>query len=58
MSKYKPTFHPTLRWEQLPKFFLALEQNQANGSYITICAVKVLYMTFLRVGSMTPMPWP
>ncbi len=54
-SKHKPTIHPTLRWEQLPAFFQALEQNHANGSYITICAVKVLFMTFLRVGSMTPM---
>jgi len=56
-SKHKPTPHPTLRWEQLPEFFQALEQNQANGSHITICAVKVLFMTFLRVGSMTPMRW-
>jgi integrase len=56
-SKHKPTPHPTLRWEQLPEFFQALEQNQANGSYITICAVKVLFMTFLRVGSMAPMRW-
>jgi hypothetical protein len=46
-----------LRWEQLPAFFQALEQNKANGSHITICAVKVLFMTFLRVGSMTPMRW-
>jgi integrase len=56
-SKHKPTPHPTLRWEQLPDFFQALEQNQANGSHITICAVKVLFMTFLRVGSMAPMRW-
>ena len=56
-SKHKPTPHPTLRWEQLPEFFQVLEQNQANGSHITICAVKVLFMTFLRVGSMTPMRW-
>jgi integrase len=56
-SKHKPTPHPTLRWEQLPEFFQALEQNQANGSHITICAVKVLFITFLRVGSMTPMRW-
>ena len=56
-SKHKSTPHPTLRWEQLPEFFQTLEQNQANGSHITICAVKVLFMTFLRVGSMTPMRW-
>jgi integrase len=56
-AKHKPTPHPTLRWEQLPEFFQALDQNQANGSFITICAVKILFMTFLRVGSMTPMRW-
>jgi integrase len=56
-SKHKSTPHPTLRWDQLPVFFQALEQNQANGSLITICAVKVLFMTFLRVGSLTPMRW-
>ena len=56
-SKHKPKHHPTLRWDQLPDFFLALEQNQANGSHIMICAIKVLFMTFLRVGSLTPMRW-
>ena len=56
-SKHKSTPHPTLRWDQLPVFFQALEQNQANGSLITIFAVKVLFMTFLRVGSLTPMRW-
>ena len=56
-SKHKSTPHPTLRWDQLPEFFQALEQNQAHGSLITICAVKVLFMTFLRVGSMVPMRW-
>jgi integrase len=56
-SKHRPTPHPTLRWEELPEFFQTLEQNEANGSFITICAVKVLFMTFLRVGSMAPMRW-
>jgi hypothetical protein len=50
-SKHKPTPHPTLRWEQLPEFFKALDLNKANGSHITICAVKVLLQTFLRFGA-------
>ena len=56
-SKHKPSPHPTLRWDQLPEFFQELELNQAKGSFITICAVKILFMTFLRVGSLTPMRW-
>ena len=52
-----PRPHPTLRWEQLPQFFQELEQNDANGSLVTLCAVKVLFMTFLRVGSLVPMRW-
>lgn len=56
-SKHKPTPHPTLKWEQLPEFFQALERNEANGSMITISAVKVLFMTFLRVGSMAAVRW-
>ena len=41
-SKLKLTPHATLRWELLPAFFKALEQNQANGSHITICAPILL----------------
>lgn len=56
-SKHKPTPHPTLRWQELPEFFQNLELNKANGSLITIYAVKALFMTFLRVGSLAPMRW-
>jgi hypothetical protein len=37
-SRHKSTPHPTLRWEQLPQFFQELEQNDANGSLVTLCA--------------------
>ena len=49
--------HPTLPWDQLPKFFAALEKNEGNASVVMLCAVKVVFMTFLRVGSMAPMRW-
>ena len=39
------TSHPTLAWDQVPQFLKDLEQNDANGNLITICAVKV------KVGS-------
>ena len=56
-SKHKSTPHPTLPWDQLPKFFEDLESNQANGSLVLLSAAKVVFMTFLRVGSLTPMRW-
>ena len=56
-SKKKSTHTQPCLGEQLPLFFQELEQNDANGNLITICAVKVVFMTFLRVGSLTPMRW-
>jgi integrase len=55
--KHKATPHPTLSWEQLPRFFQELEANQVRGSVVTVAAVKALFMTFLRVGALTPMRW-
>lgn len=46
---------PTLPWDQLPKFFAALEKNEGNASVVMLCAVKVVFTTLLRVGSMAPM---
>jgi len=54
---HQATPHPTLPWDQLPQFFDDLERNQANGTLVLCSAVKVVLMTFLRVGSLTPMRW-
>jgi len=56
-SKHKVKHHPTLSWEQLPQFFQELEENKANATPVMVCAVKVLFMTFLRVGSLVPLEW-
>ena len=56
-TKHKATPHPTLPWDQLPQFFEDLERNEANGTLVLCAAVKVVLMTFLRVGSLTPMRW-
>ncbi len=56
-SKHKSKPHPTLRWEQLPEFFDRLEHNEPKAIPVTICAVKMAFMTFLRVGSLVPMRW-
>ncbi len=56
-TKHKPTPHASLRWDQLPQFFQELEGNKANGTLVMVGAVKVLFMTFLRVGSLVPMRW-
>tara|TARA_E500000178_G_scaffold307131_1_gene319824 strand:+ start:332 stop:529 length:198 start_codon:yes stop_codon:yes gene_type:complete len=34
-----------------------VEKNEGNASVVMLCAVKVVFMTFLRVGSMAPMRW-
>ena len=49
--------NPSLEWEQLPQFFEDLESNDANAALVVRLAVKVLVMTFLRVGSLTPARW-
>ena len=49
--------NPSLEWEQLPQFFEDLESNNANAALVVRLAVKVLVMTFLRVGSLTPARW-
>ena len=56
-SKHKPTPNLSLDWGQLPKFFEDLERNQSGASVVTLLAVKVLVMTFLRGGSFTPARW-
>ena len=56
-SKHKPIPNPSLEWEQLPKFFEDLERNEPGASLVTLLAVKVLVMTFLRGGSLTPARW-
>ena len=56
-TKHKATPHPTLPWDQLPRFFGDLERNEANGTLVLCSAVKVVLMTFLRVGSVVPMRW-
>ena len=49
--------NPSLEWDQLPQFFEDLESNDANAALVVRLAVKVLVMTFLRVGSSTPARW-
>jgi len=56
-TRHKPTPHASLRWDQLPQFFQELEGNKANGTLVMLGAVKVLFLTFLRVGSLVPMRW-
>ena len=41
----------------MPQFFVDLERNEPGASLVTFLAVKVLVMTFLRGGSLTPARW-
>ena len=56
-SKHNPTPNPSLEWGPLPKFFEDPERNELGASVLTLLAVKVLVMTFLRCGSLTPARW-
>ena len=49
--------HPTIPWGELPAFFDCLHQNKPNGSVVVVAAVKVLFLTFLRVGSLSGLRW-
>ena len=41
----------------MPKLFEGLARNEPGASVVTLHAVKVLVMTFLRGGSLTPARW-
>lgn len=56
-KKTPVTPHATLPWGELPTFFEDLERNEANASLVLLASVKVVFMTFLRVGSLAPMRW-
>ena len=56
-SKHEPKHHPTLEWNQLPDFFDALQRNDPKGSFVVVSAVKVLFLTFLRVNSLAGLRW-
>ena len=49
--------NPFLEWDQLFKFFEDLERNDANAALVVRLAVKVLVLSFLRVGSLTHARW-
>ena len=56
-SEHIPGHNPSLPWDQLPLFFERLERNEANGSLVVRLGLKVVVMTFLRVGSLVPARW-
>ncbi len=56
-AQHKPQPNPSLDWDQLPKFFDDLDRNDPNAALVILLAVKILVMTFLRVGSLTPAKW-
>ena len=56
-SKHEPKHHPTLEWDQLPQFFEDLERNDPKGNFVVVSAVKMLFLTFLRVSSLSGLRW-
>ena len=49
--------YPSLEWDEVPKFLDDLAINNGNGDLITWNAVKVLLLTFMRVGGVVPAKW-
>ena len=54
-SGHKSKQNPALKWEQVPQFFEDLDSK--SGELVLQLALKVLAMTFLRVGSLVPARW-
>ena len=49
--------HPSLEWNDVPGFLSDLAINKGNGELITLSCVKVLLLTFMRVGAVVPGEW-
>lgn len=56
-SVHKTKHHATISWDQLPEFFSALHRNEPKGSFVVVSAVKITFLTFLRVGSLAGLRW-
>ena len=54
-SGHKSKQNPALKWEQVPQLFEDLDSK--SGELVLQLALKVLAMTFLRVGSLVPARW-
>ena len=56
-SSHVVQHHPTLSADQLPTFFERLNRNEPKGSFVVVSAVKLLFLSFLRVGSLAGTRW-
>lgn len=56
-SDHVPEHHPSLTFEELPHFISALCANNTNAQPVTVASVKILLITFLRVGGLCPAKW-
>ena len=56
-AKHQVEHHPCIEWHELPLFFERLQKNEPNGSFAVVSAVKVLFLTFLRVNSLSGLRW-
>ena len=56
-TKHRPQHHPTIHWDKVPALLQAINLNRCNGHIQTVLSVKLLLMTFLRVGALTRLEW-
>jgi integrase len=49
--------HPTLTWDQVPKFLQKVSLNSCSGNIQVVLAVKFMLMSFLRAGCLVRLKW-
>jgi len=48
---------PMLSFEELPKFLVQLSRNELNRNWTIVNSLKVILLTFQRVGALIPARW-
>lgn len=56
-TKHITKHHPTLSWDQVPKFLREVSINRCSGNIQVVMAVKFMLMTFLRTGCLVRLKW-
>lgn len=51
-SAYIPKSNPSLRWDQLPKFFEDFEARREKNKPLVMLATQLTMLSFLRVGAL------
>ena len=56
-SGHIPQSNPSLRWDQLPKFFEDFETRRERNKPLVMLATQLTMLSFLRVGALAQTEW-